>query len=544
MAGYKETPRQKMIGMMYLVLTALLALNVSKDILNAFVIVNEGLETSSKNVISKTEMTQNAFNKALLENPAKVQKFFDKAQLAKKYADELSLYISELKTKIVAYADFNIKQRSDDPAKWDTAVVRAKNLIKVESKDNYDKPMEILIGTTEDGAHGDGKILKTKLEEYKKKMISLLDLSLQADAYKKSPINTEDIHSVTEDKKVDWVVGNFYHTVLAADIAIMSKLLIDVKTVESDIVTGLLAEVTGKDFKFDKIAAKVVAESNYILSGSEYKANIFLAAYDSKKSPEIYIGDTITHVGELLDKTKFEDGMGVYTRGGGGLGEQKYTGWISVIAPGETSPTYYNFASSYMVGQPSATVSADKMNVFYIGVDNPVTISVPGVANERVRPSMTSGTLIPKGSGKYIVKVGTGYTETTVNVFADISGRTTSMGSSKFRVKRVPDPVGVIGGVKAGPINRNVIIASPTIFAKLENFDFELTFIVTGYTFLIQKQGGDIIPTTIVGNKLTSAIIQSIQAAKSGTRIYFEDIKATGPDGVPRKLSPINLKLL
>jgi len=197
-----------------------------------------------------------------------------------------------------------------------------------------------------------------------------------------------------------------------------------------------------------------------------------------------------------------------------------------------------------MVGQPSATVSADKMNVFYIGVDNPVTISVPGVANERVRPSMTSGTLIPKGSGKYIVKVGTGYTETTVNVFADISGRTTSMGSSKFRVKRVPDPVGVIGGVKAGPINRNVIIASPTIFAKLENFDFELTFIVTGYTFLIQKQGGDIIPTTIVGNKLTSAIIQSIQAAKSGTRIYFEDIKATGPDGVPRKLSPINLKLL
>ncbi|NTW33002.1 MAG: gliding motility protein GldM [Bacteroidetes bacterium] len=543
MAGYKETPRQKMIGMMYLVLTALLALNVSKDILNAFIIVNEGLETSSKNVISKTEMTQSAFNKALLENPAKVQKFFDKAQLAKKYADELSLYIQDLKTKIVAYADFNIKQRSDDPAKWDTAVVRAKNLAKVESKDNYDKPMEILIGTTEGGENGEGNVLKNKLDEYKKKMISLLDPSLQAEAIKKSPINTEDIHSVTENKVVNWVVGNFYHTVLAADIAIMSKLLIDVKTVESDIVTSLLAEVTGKDFKFDKIAAKVVAESNYILSGSEYKANIFLAAYDSKKAPEIYIGDTNSHVGEKLDQSKFIEGMGVYTRGGGGIGEQKYTGWISVVAPGETSPTYYNFASSYMVGQPSATVSADKMNVFYIGVDNPVTISVPGVANEKVKPSMTSGTLTPKGGGKYIVKVGTGYTETTVNVFADFAGRTTSMGASKFRVKRVPDPVAYIGGVKSGTVNKNVIAASKMIVAKLENFDFDLTFMVTSFTFLVNIKG-DIIPTACSGNMLSAAVLQKIKVAPSGTRIYFEDIKAKGPDGTTRTLSPINLKIL
>ncbi|HOT89650.1 MAG TPA: GldM family protein, partial [Bacteroidales bacterium] len=122
-------------------------------------------------------------------------------------------------------------------------------------------------------------------------------------------------------------------------------------------------------------------------------------------------------------------------------------------------------------------------------------------------------------------------------------GKLQSMGSKKFRVKRVPDPVAFIGGVKSGTINKNVLAASKMIVAKLDNFDFALTFIVTSYTFLINIKG-DIIPTPGSGNMLTADMLKKISSASAGTRIYLEDIKAKGPDGVPRSLSPINLKLL
>jgi gliding motility-associated protein GldM len=542
MAGYKETPRQKMIGMMYLVLTALLALNVSKDILNAFVIVNQGLVTSQENTTSKNELIYANFAKAMMESPLKVKPYYDNAIKAKKYTEEIAKYIAELRTEIIAWTEYGVKDKASDPAKWTMADTI--DLGGISAKDSYDKPMEILIGQSEEGADGKGKVLQTKLETFKKNMIDLLFSKKDKDASEKSfPIDTKDAYSFTEGKNENWVRRNFYHTVLAADVALLNKFLIDVKTVEGDVISKLYSAVDASSFKFDKIAAKVVSESNYILLGSEYKANIFLAAYDSKKSPDIFIGDTISHVGEPLDKAKFEDGMGVYTTGGSGVGEKKYTGWISIVKPGETTPTFYNFSSSYVVGQPSATVSADKMNVFYIGVDNPVTISVPGVPNDKVRPSISAGTLTPKGAGKYIVKVSTGYTETTVNVAAQIGSKTQSMGATKFRVKRVPDPVAYIGGVKSGAINKNVIAASKMIVAKLDNFDFELTFIVTSFTFLMNIKG-DIIPTACSGNMLPAAVLSKLSSAAPGTRVYFEDIKAKGPDGTPRTLSPINLKLL
>jgi gliding motility-associated protein GldM len=542
MAGYKETPRQKMIGMMYLVLTALLALNVSKDILNAFVIVNQGLITSQVNTSSKNDLIYSNFAKASMENPGKVKHFYDKALQAQKYALDLSKYIHDLRTKIVAFTEFGIKEKSADPEKWEMADTI--KLSGVEAKDNYDKPMQILIGQSENGSAGEGMVLKNKLETFKKNMLMLLDLKKDRDAAEKSfPINTTDEYSYTEEKVESWVMRNFYHTVLAADVALLNKFLIDVKTVEGDVIAKLFSAVDASSFKFDQITAKVIPESNYILSGSEYKANIFLAAYDSKKSPDIYIGDTITHVGELLDKTQFENGMGVYKRGGSGIGEQKYTGWISIVKPGETNPTYYNFNSVYTVGQPSATVSADKMNVFYVGVENPVTISVPGASNDKVHASMTAstGTLTPKGNGKYIVTVSAGPPNTTINVVADIGGKPTSMGSSLFRIKKVPNPVPKIGGISAGVASKSVLMAAKTIVPVMENFDFELFFKVISFT-MTMNISGDLIEENAVGNTLTSTMITKIKNAKTGTKIYLENIKAFGA-GETRLLPLISLRL-
>jgi gliding motility-associated protein GldM len=565
MAGYKETPRQKMIGMMYLVLTALLALNVSKDILNAFVIVNGGLVTSQENTTSKNELIYSNFEKSLKENPIKVKPYYDNAIKAQKYADELVKYVSDLRTQIIAFTEFGIKDKSSDAASW--GIADTMQLSSVGAKDNYDKPMEILIGQSEDGSAGSGAVLKTKLEDFKKKMLDLIydlknaEAEKITDASKKSitlqnikkeretseknfPIDTKDAFSYTEGKVENWIVRNFYHTVLVADVSLLNKFIVDVKTVEGDVIAKLYSSVDASSFKFDKIVGRVVSESNYILLGSEYKANIFLAAYDSKKSPDIYIGDTTTHVGELLDKTKFEDGMGVYTRSGSGIGEQKYTGWISLVKPGETTPTYYNFASSFMVGQPSATVSADKMNVFYIGIANPVTISVPGVANTAVHASISAGgTLTSTGAGKYSVMVTSASKTVTVSVMADMAGKMTSMGTSTFRVKRVPDPVPTIGNSTGGVISKSLLAAAGGIIPVMKDFDFEgANFVITSFTMTMNVKG-DLIEKNAVGNKLTTEMVTMIKAAANGTKVYLENIKAKGPDGSPRGLASINLKL-
>lgn len=543
MSGAKETPRQKMIGMMYLVYTAMLALNVSKDILNAFTIVNDGLLTSLENTTSKNDLIYANFAKSMLENPGKVKPYYDNAIKAQNYATELVNYINDLRISITAYAEFGIKEKSADPAKW--AWADTMSVGNIQKKDNYDMPMEILIGQSEDGSGGKGMELKKKLEEYKKNMIGLLMSQKDKESAAKSfPINTEDAYSKNEGRKLNWVIRNFYHTVLVADIALLNKLIIDVKSVEGDVIAKLFSSVDASSFKFDQIVAKVVAPSSYILAGNEYKANIFLAAYDSKKSPDIYIGsDTINHTGgQLLDKAKFENGMGVYTAGAAGIGEQKYTGWISLVKPGETSPTYYNFSSSYFVGKPSATVSADKMNVFYIGVANPVSISVPGVPATSVKPSISAGTLKPLGNGKYEVWVNTGTTKVTINVAADMGGKVTSMGSAEFRVKRIPDPTPMIANSKGGNVSKSALASASGIIPYMEGFDFDLNFLITGYTFTMNVRG-DLLEKNVGGNKLTPDIQKMIQGAAKGTKVYFENIKAKGPDGSSRALSSISLKL-
>jgi len=546
MAGYKETPRQKMIGMMYLVLTALLALNVSKDILNAFVIVNEGLKTSQENTSSKNNLIYANFNKANMANPNKVGPFLAKAMTAQKISQNMATYIADLRTKIIAYTEFRVKDKSQDPVKWQIADTM--KLANVEAKDNYDMPMEILVGPVDDGSKGEGLVLKNKLEQFKKDMLDLFtDPKDKTDLEKSFPINTSEQYSQVEKKKLGWVERNFHHTVLAADVAIFNKFLVDVKTVEGDVIAKLYSAVDAGDFKFDQVVAKVVPKSSYVLQGGDYEADIFVAAYDSKTNPDVFVWEGLDSIigtppGEGT-KVPGEAGLSKYKVPSSGIGEKKYAGVISLKTPSGDIKKY-PFHSSYTVGQPSATVSADKMNVFYIGVDNPVTISVPGVPSNNVMPSMTAGTLTPaQGAGKYIVKVGTGFTETTVNVSAKIAGKVQSMGASKFRVKRVPDPVAYIGGVKSGAINRNVLVASRMIAAKLDNFDFDLTFVVTSYTFLINLHG-DIIPTACSGNLLNDGILNKIKSATTGTRVYFEDIKARGPDGTTRTLSPVNLKLL
>lgn len=553
MAGYKETPRQKMIGMMYLVLTALLALNVSKDILEAFVVVNESLEVTNQNLEKKNESTYTAFENQYTLNKDKVQWWWDKAQKAKEYTKTLVDTINSMKAQIIAQVEGVSKEEA-----------MLIPLSQVSAKDNYDIPTNFFIGQSADGSTGRANQLKKMIIDFKKKMVDLLPVgndtipALRANVIKERTLDdgtvvqdtlglyTGDEHNAIEGT-VNWEMKNFYHLIIAGTITNLNRMITQIKNAEFDVVNNLFQGISLGDFKFDKIVAKVVPKSSYVLVGDEYEADIFVAAYDSKLTPTVTVWTGMDSIVEVPTTEGTDvpgaNGINKYTVAASSVGEQKFAGIIKIKKPNSDEFMSYKFSQSYVVGQPSATVSADKMNVFYIGVDNPVTISVPGVPNDQVQASISAGSLISQGGGKYIVKQTAGTTTATVSVTATLGGKSTSMGSSVFRVKKVPDPTPTIGGSTGGSIQKSVLAAAGGIIPVMKDFDFELYFTITSFTMTMNYKG-DLIEKAGVGNKLTADMIALIQKGTKGTKIYLEDIKATGPDGTSRSLASINLKLL
>ena len=529
-----ETPRQRMIGMMYLVLTAMLALNVSKDILDSFLIVNEGLVITNENFTKKVEGTYANFEKQYNFNKEKVGEKWKKAQQAKKYATDLIAYITSIKGRLI-----NQEEANRTPQECDTLNLRA-----VAARDRYDNATRLLIGESQDGSAGEARKLKDKIIEFKKNMIGLLDPKYRKNIEQNFGLNVEGDFYDADNQKQNWEIHNFYHTILAADVVIMNKIIAEVRNAEYDVVSQLYSEISVEDFKFDKIGAKIIPKSNYVLSGEEFEADIIVAAYDSKQKLVVKFGDAVDSTTNTVtgNVTEFEgtEGVGKLKIAAGGIGIRQYGGTIT-IPKGESYATY-PFSGEYVVAQPSATISPTKMNVFYVGVDNPVSISVPGVANDKVRASISGGggTITKTGNGLYNVRVTTPG-KCTVNVSADVAGGSRSMGNMEFRVKNVPDPVGTIGNVKGGPINKGVLLAS-CVIPVMDNFDFQLSFRVTGFSLTMNMQG-DLVTKTTSGNCLSPEMKSMIERAGRGAKLYIEDIKAVGPDGKTRTLSAINLKI-
>ncbi len=528
-----ETPRQKMISMMYLVLTALLALNVSKDILEAFVTVNNGLNITVETFTKKNDLAYNAFKNQKDIQGERVEKYWKQAQEVQKLTKDLIDYIKGIRTQIIAYTEFGIKTKAEDPEKWTFA--DTSNLKAIAQKSNYDKPMEILIGFKEGGTDGEGEKLRQKIEKYKADLLAMIP---EGERKKLNlGMNTEPYFNKDHGKNMPWAFNNFYHTVLAADVVILNKLIVDIKNIEADIVAKLFSQISAEDFPFDMIVAKVVPKSNYVLQGTDYEADIFVSAYDSKNNPTI----TIDGGGEV----PADSGIGKYKVSAGAEGLKKYSGTIQVQKKSGATVSY-PFNSEYIVAKPTAIVSPTKMNVFYIGVDNDVSISVPGIPAEKISASMTGGSLTKVDArGNYIVICDAGTTKATVNVTADFNGTKKSMGSVEFRVKKVPNPTAQIAGTEGGPVPKNALLGSAVV-PIMKDFDFPLWFKVTSFK-VSAVIGGDVIDIPVQGNLLSDKAKSTIQKMNKGNRLYIEEIKAVQldknkkPVGAERKLNAIPL---
>ncbi len=512
MSEKKLSPRMKMISMMYLVLTALLALNVSAEILNAFSMIDKSIRTTTDNFQNKNEQVYSEFEGALAENPAKVQPWKVKADEVKSKSQALVDTIQYFKVKLVSTAD-------NTPDADPTALVK---------KDDTNVGGQIMM------LEGNGLVVKTAIEQYRDFLIKMYPDTVSeatTDALRKT-LNTDEVEG--KDGLVSWEEANFEHIPLAAVVALMSKMQSDIRNAEAQILAYLYSQIDAGSWKFNQIEAIVKSSSGYILQGQTFDAEIFIAASDTTKAPKVILsGGT---------ELKVEGGKAIYSATGNSIGMQTVSGVIQVESPATGQILEFPFKSEYQVGAPSVAVSPTKMNVFYIGVDNPVDITASGVAAEDLVATMTGGSISKVSNGVYNVTVKAGTTTAKISVSASVDGASRSLGSKDFRIKTVPDPIAKIGGSKGGTMTKATLLAQTFVKAELENFDFDLTFTVTGFT-VSATLGGFTKEESSTGATINAAQKAIISECKTGTKVYFESITAMGPDKTIRNLGTVNFKL-
>ncbi|HYK75496.1 MAG TPA: gliding motility protein GldM, partial [Daejeonella sp.] len=351
MAGGKESTRQKMINIMYLVLLAMLALNVSDTILNAFKNLNDSLETSKTNVHNSVSQLFSAFeNTKLKDEPLRAKPIYEKAQQAKAISDELNNHVEGLKKQFVTAGQGYDKETGD-----------------LVERSNLDIAPGIMINNKK------GKELKEKINATRERLINLLEP--QDRSLVTFSLEAKDPAKPVDGKRT-WEEINFGEgTPLTAAMTILTKIQADVKNAESDVVKKIFGKMDQAIVNLDQFAAVAVAPTSYIIAGQPYTAEVFLTAYDSRSNPSITVGGSSLQV---------KDGKGLYSVNTSNEGLFSWTGTVRVKQTDGTVKEYKTAEQKYQVSRPSAVVSPDKMNVFYIGVPNPVSVSAPGIPKENL----------------------------------------------------------------------------------------------------------------------------------------------------------------
>ena len=576
MAGGKETPRQKMIGMMYLVLTALLALNISKEVLNGFVKVENSLQATQRTLKGKVNETFATMEVKYDQNKEKVGPFMDEAREVRERSDNLVNYITQLKGRCMATSEgkYNDAVENDfvnfigkDENGMDTTI----NLSVIGKKDEYQELTAFMVGSEPQNPKYDennpwsATALRKNLELYRDylKGVKLVDSKGQTrelPEYIKVQLDerfTFD-NEMEDGKEVLWEAANFFDVPLAAVMPLMSKMIVDVQDAQEDVLSWLLGGIEAKSYKFTDLMPLVVPESNYILRGDSFRADVLLAAYDATNAPDIFVdGDKWDgRDSSMLEYEGMEglnigtDGMGklrISTRGMS-LGDMNFKGLIRYQGPDGNIEPYSFYTPTITVAEPALVVSPTKMNVFYRGVENPVEVSVPGVAQDKINVRIDGGHSIKKQpGGSYVVEPSSNSSvrEANITVSAELpDGSTKSLPAKNFRVKRIPDPVAFWTGKKPTDkgITKAEILSFAPVAARMEGFDFDVKVRVRSFTLRIAKDGSfSDLPSG--NNRLTPDQREALKRVRRGNIIYLEDILVSMPDGTERDLPPMKLKI-
>lgn len=514
------SPRQKMINLMYIVLTAMLALNVSSDVLDGFTQVHDSLSRTNVTVSERNDAVYKQLQDYAEQHPLLGQDIYRQAIDVRARAKEVYEVIDSFKTEIILKAD-GVRNTPDN----------------LQNRDDLEAAAVVMLNPST--RHGEG--LRRTIDEFRTYIQSIVVDSVKSGnimrALSTAPFKRPGIISPQT-----WEESKFDNQPAVAAITLLTKLQNDIRYAEGEALSILLAAMSSVDtgtLRINEMTAFVVPQSRMVMRGGRYAADIMLAAIDTTARPTVYInGKAITG--------------GHYEFTPGSTGKFNYSGYIEVPHVDGTS-TRHPFNTEYMVFEPAATVSATMMNVLYAGINNPISISVPGVPMSDISASMSNGSLTREGD-HWNARVSTVGSEAVITVSATIDGRQQTVSKSSFKVRKLPDPDAfiVLSGTNGGAerfkggrsLSKAQIIGAKNLGAAIDDGLLNIEFRVLGFeTIFIDSQGdGAVLQSD--GANFSASQRERIRGLVPGrARFFISRIRATGPDGVERQLSPIEVRI-
>ena len=501
-----ETPRQRMIGMMYLVLTAMLALNVSTDILNGFTLVDNSLHSSITASDTRNAKLYRDFQAANADNPEKIQEWFDKAKEVQYRADSLYNYLQNFKDQLAIMADGRgrfekLKAEGLDPT------------MHIQGNSNLD------VTGTYALVQGHGLELKDIVAYYRDYASELVESDPALRHAIQTALATERGYNAHDKDSCDWEIAVFDGMPVGASVTILTKMQNDVRTTEGQVIQYLMDRTDAGDLRVNKLSAYVMANSDVVMRGGKYHAQILLAAVDSTQRPEYYV-----------EGVRLND-QGVYEVPATSTGLKKYTGWISFMNPATGLMDKLPFNGEYTVTEPAVIISNEELDIMYRGYDNKFSVSVPGVSNEKIKVTVNGGQVKKQGE-RWIIVPGDNTKEITVNVSAELDGKMQNLPPKKYRVRKLPDPSPFFNSREkdyaSGEISSSALTHNTGVVTVSYGTDgiLNLPFTVTSFTLFVNGQYLD-----TKGNKFTREQLDKLGKLRSGSFVMIENIRAIGPNG-------------
>ena len=491
-----KEPRQLMINLMYLVLTAMLALNVSAEIFHAFDVLDSGLGDSSDTVERSNQKLIRAIEQQIDAYP-QYEPYRTRVRRTQQLRAELTDWIADLRSELL-----------------DAAGGLDEQGIPVRARDK-DLPTRLLV------ENGRGAQLEARVRSVRDSLLALLPPAERDRLQQSIPLRIGALPARAETDS--WSEFTFRQMPVAAVLPILSKFENDTHIAETTVLNHFFNALNVSDVKADRFAAVVSADRSYVIRGEQYRSEIFLSSYSSSAD-----NLEITVDGRRLP---VRDGRAIFEAPAGSVGKRQHRAVVTVTNPLDGRRETFERTFAYEVGERSVTVSADKMNVLYVGVDNPISISAAGVPSHEVKVRAQGLTLTPTANGRY--------TATATRPGAGsitVSGGGLEPTTFPYRIKRIPDPVVKLGKKPSGSIGAAEFRAQRGLIPWTEGFDWDARCSVDGFT-LTRVRKGDAARATNRGSRFTDTARQLVEGAQRDDLYYFDAIKVRCPgDAVGRSM--------
>lgn len=511
----RTSTRQKMINLMYLVFIAMLALRISTEVLDGFDLINDNIQNTIKNTAERNSQLYAEINNSYAGNPQKTGAAYNLAQTIKQRSDSLYNYIHYLKQEVAIHTDG-----------------KNADIENLKRKDNIDAASEVFLAPN----GGKGKDFKDAIDSYRNSISSLI-----SDPNKKSLIesalSTEPSERGKKQNK-NWLQASFDNMPSIAVITYLSELQSTVRQAEGEALNSIIKEIDFSDFRVNSLDALVIPESKVVVSGASYKANIVVAAVDTTQRPQI-----------VVNGREIENGL--YQIATSRTGQYTLEGYID-LKNRDGSSTRKTFTDTYTVIEPMATVAPLLMDVVYLGIDNEMSISVPGFTSNEVGVSVQGGSITRKGSNWVAKPTGKVGEKFVVNVSVKTNGTQRSMARKEFRIRALPDPTAFINYTdakgaarifKQGTLSRNALLSAGSLRASIDDGILNIPFTVLTFRIMVSDAMGNVVPEVSNGASFSPRQLEQIRRLDRGKTFFIAGIRVKGPDGIERDIAPMEIRL-